>query len=443
MTRRNVAVTVAGALLLGSWVGASPASPASKPAPAAAAGQIADDDPVDYTPNIVEVPDGENHVTESIVVNGTVYIGGKFNQIEEAHAHDPDAVVPTVNRKNFAAYDAATGAIDPLKLDFNGEVFAFEVNPTGEYLFVGGAFTRMNGVLVNGLAKVELATGDLDDTFSWAGGGLVKDLRIANKRLYVAGKFPEGVVAVLPGRGLPTNQVDLEITGSVTGAATKVEKIAISPDGQELVALGDFTRVEGFRRRMAFRATLTNTAAVLQGWHPQRFRVRCRPSLPFFLRDVEWSPDGTFFVIVSSGGIAGGYPETGFCDASGRWERSSTGLVAEPTWINWSGGDSFYSVAVSDAAVYVGGHMRWLDNPEGAGTSGPGAYVVKGLGVIDPTTGLVDRTWQALPMVRAHGKEDLALFPGGLVVSGDGKQVAGEYHYGTSLFPYCDPPGCP
>ena len=53
------------------------------------------------------------------------------------------------------------------------------------------------------------------------------------------------------------------------------------------------------------------------------------------------------------------------CDAAARFETADQGTAIEPTWINWTGGDSLYSVAVTGVAVYVGGHMRWLDNPYG------------------------------------------------------------------------------
>jgi hypothetical protein len=192
--------------------------------------------------------------------------------------------------------------------------------------------------------------------------------------------------------------------------------------------------VNGQSRKSAFRLTLDATSSTLSSWHPRRFDAQCASSIPYYLRGLDWSPDGSYFVIVSSGGPVG-YPSTGFCDGAGRWEASSTGSVAEPTWINWTGGDSLYSVAISGAAVYVGGHNRWLDNPSGHDTAGPGAYTVNSLGAIDPTTGAANKTWNTGWTTRGHGKEDLELFPGGLVAAGDGTLVNGTT-VATRSFPF-------
>ena len=42
-------------------------------------------------------------------------------------------------------------------------------------------------------------------------------------------------------------------------------------------------------------------------------------------------------------------------------------LNVAPAWVDFTGTDSLYSVAVTSAAVYVGGHERWLNNPYGSG----------------------------------------------------------------------------
>ena len=96
---------------------------------------------------------------------------------------------------------------------------------------------------------------------------------------------------------------------------------------------------------------------------------------------MDFSPDGSYFVIVSTGGPNG---TNGICDAAARFETANVSSTVEPTWINWTGGDSLWSVAVTGAAVYVGGHQRWLDNPFGLDSAGPGAVSRPGIGAIDP-----------------------------------------------------------
>jgi hypothetical protein len=44
-------------------------------------------------------------------------------------------------------------------------------------------------------------------------------------------------------------------------------------------------------------------------------------------------------------------------------------------------------VAVTNLAVFAGGHFRWLNNPLGKDTKGPGAVDRLGLGAVSPTTG--------------------------------------------------------
>ena len=34
-----------------------------------------------------------------------------------------------------------------------------------------------------------------------------------------------------------------------------------------------------------------------------------------------------------------------------------------PTWINYTGGDTCYAVEIHDGVAYIGGHMRWFNNP--------------------------------------------------------------------------------
>ena len=92
-----------------------------------------------------------------------------------------------------------------------------------------------------------------------------------------------------------------------------------------------------------------------------------------------------------------------------------------------------YSTVVTGAAVYVQGHQRWLDNPFGRNDAGLGAVERKGIGAIDPTTGM------ALPWnpgkTRGVGGKDLLATRTGLWVGSDGAEFNGEFHARIAFCP--------
>jgi len=136
-------------------------------------------------------------------------------------------------------------------------------------------------------------------------------------------------------------------------------------------------------------------------------------SLSDYLRGVDFSPDGSYFVIDGTGFV----PRSGelfitICDAAARFE---TGIAspARPTWINYTGGDTLHSVAISGVAVYVGGHQRWLDNPNGRDSAGAGAVSRPGIGALNPATGKA-LSWNPT-RTRGVGAKVLQVTPAGPV----------------------------
>ena len=120
------------------------------------------------------------------------------------------------------------------------------------------------------------------------------------------------------------------------------------------------------------------------------------------------------------------------CDAAARFETNITNPT-RPTWINYSGGDTFHSVAATGAAVYVQGHIRALDNPNGTNGPLPGSSPRQGIGAINPTSGL------ALPWnpgkTRGVGGKDFLVTPAGLWVGSDGRLFAGEVRDNLAFLP--------
>ena len=385
---------------------------------------VVSDNPADTTPHVL-ITDTSYDVRAFAQVGHTVYAGGRFAQVQ-----DP-SMTTTYERQNFVAFDGQTGVISPLNLSFDGMVGAIEATADGSALFIAGAFSHVNGITRRGIMKYDLVNNRIDPTFAPTGMRTVSDIKLANGAVIAAGNFTKKLMALDPTTGADTGAINITVTGVVDPAnETKVQYIAVSPDGTRLVATGNFTTVNGQSRRRAFELNLGATAT-LSTWHAPRFDVNCvATSRLISAQGVDFSPDGSYFVIVATGGPTG---TNGICDAAARFETANVSSNAQPTWINWTGGDTLYSVAVTGPAVYVGGHQRWLNNPLGHDSAGPGAVSRPGIGAIDPVTGMA-LPWNPTKS-RNHGTMVLYATPQGLWVGSDGTEFGHEPHNGIGFAP--------
>jgi hypothetical protein len=385
---------------------------------------VVSDNPADTTPHIV-LDDTSYSVYAYAQVGRTMYAGGRFQQVQ-----DP-AKTTTYSRSNFVAFDSETGVVSPLNLSFDGTVGAIEATADGTALFISGAFSKVNGITRRGILKYDLVNNRIDPTFAPSGMRTVSDVKLANGAVIAAGNFTKKLMALDPTTGADTGSINVTVAGAVDPAVeTRIRFIAVSPNGTRLVATGNFATVNGQSRRRAFMLNLGSTAT-LSTWHAPRFDVNCAASSKLVsAQGVDFSPDGTYFVIVATGGPTG---TNGVCDAAARFETANVSSTAQPTWINWTGGDTLYSVAVTGPAVYVGGHQRWLDNPQGYDYAGPGAVERPGISAIDPVTG------KALPWnptkSREHGTMVLFATSRGLWVGSDGTRFGHEDHAGIGFAP--------
>jgi Domain of unknown function (DUF5122) beta-propeller len=424
--RLATAGVAAAACLVAGVTGVADAQPPSQPG-------VVSTDPSNFTPHLADDNTGVRpRVLALGKIGNTLYAGGMFHNIQDRRRQT------TVQRENLFSFDIPTGDISSFAPVVNGAVWAMAT--TSDAVYIGGDFTSVNGVERHGLAKLNPTTGEVDPAFVPPfGTGRVTELAMANGRLIVAGSFPKKLLALNPATGRGTTYITATIAGTVplTNEKTNVFKFAVDPSATHLVAIGNFTTVNGEQRVRAFMLDLGTSSATLNPWWYAPFANRCASTTPArqsYLDDVDFSPDGSYFVVAATGFVPQFSSQIGtmVCDAAARFETNVAAPTA-PTWINYTGGDTLHSIVATGAAVYVQGHSRWLDNPQGRDSAGPGAVSRPGGGAIDPATGHA-LSWNPV-MNNTVGGFDFLATSDGLWLGRDGNRIGGEYHRGLAFMP--------
>ncbi|MEU1759520.1 malectin domain-containing carbohydrate-binding protein [Micromonospora sp. NPDC005223] len=422
--RRLLAVLTAGALTV---AGLSPATPAAAAAPG--------HDKVVHTVPSAASPDVQDGSVDAIHDAGTKIIaGGSFTRVQNRNS---DVDIP---RDYLLAFDKDTGQVDTaFAPTLDNEVTAVVAGPTAGTVFVAGKFNTVNGVTRRKVALLDVATGAVVTSFAPpAFNGLVKDIALVGNRLLVGGIFttagnpnPRGGLASL---NATTGAVDGYLTTTLTenhnwngvsGAKAGVgaEKLAVSPDGTQLVVIGNFKKADGVLRDQIVKIDL-GAAATVADWNTDRYTPRCKwQSFDSYVRDVAFSPDNSYFVVVTTGAPYSGT----LCDTAARWEAGATGSGLQPTWVDYSGGDTFLSVGISEQAVYVGGHLRWLNNTAGTDNARAGAVGRASIAALDPVNGL-PLSWNPGRHPRGIGASEMLVTESGLWIGGDTLWI-GNFQY--------------
>ena len=410
---RGIAAGGIAVIMAATGMGTASASPAIP---------LVSTNPVNYTPNITN-----GAAYKSAQANGNLYVGGSFTSVTATNG-------AAFTRNHILSFNASTGVVSSFAPNVNGAVWA--IVPSGSSLYIGGTFTSVNGIARRGLAKIDAMTGVVDQSFN-AGltSGSVTEAALVNSRLIISGTFPKKILAVSPVSGANTGYINVTVTGTVADNAgpTEVYRFAVNPAGTRLVGVGNFTTVGGKTRYRAFMLNLDAAVTVSDWWYPPLQQRCAADSLTDYMRDVDFSPDGSYFVFVSTGFVPlSGQIGIALCDAAARFETSIM-APARPTWINYTGGDTLHSVAVTDAAVYVQGHQRWLDNPQGRDNAGPGAVSRPGIGAINVSTGKA-LLWNPTKD-RGVGGKDLLVTQDGLWVASDTAHIGHETRMRIALLP--------
>ncbi|MBL7260352.1 delta-60 repeat domain-containing protein [Paractinoplanes lichenicola] len=381
--------------------------------------------PVDYTPHVMD-----GTVWSMAVVGDTVVVGGAFTKVTDSTRRT------TFARKNLFAFDLHDGAIRTFAPQVDGAVYALSAGPDGT-VYAGGAFKTVNGTAQRGLTKLTLGGQRVSSFGARIGWGDVRALQARGSRLYAAGTF-QAINGVnrsgLARLNADTGTVDTGFDARLSApglSRTRVEHFDISPDGRKLIAVGALLRASGYDRTQIAMFDVGGPSAELTSWYTDAYKPQCMKGFDTYLRQVKFSPDGSYFVVAATGRASS--PDR-LCDSAARFEVGGSGRH-NPTWVQRTGGDSLYALAVTGSAVYLGGHQRYFDNPYGTDAKGPGPGAVSrpGIGAVSSSTGRA-LSWNPTRK-RGVGVRVFVALPQGLLVGSDTDELGREFHGRVGLFP--------
>ncbi|GIU96913.1 MAG: hypothetical protein KatS3mg013_0716 [Actinomycetota bacterium] len=317
--------------------------------------------------------------------NGVLYLGGQFKQMRET----PIGVAGTRFRvDNLGAIDLATGVgiktFKPAVTHSSQAAFvrALAVAPDGSALYVGGRFDAIAGVPVRNLAKIDLATGQVDPSFAPLVGRPTTDAVYTilvsddGSKLYVGGNFK--AVNGERRRFLAAFGADGSLDPAWTPSAnSNVRSLAFSTDRLTVFAAGNFDQMNGVSRQSVARLD-----AVTGALHPWAVPGGEIPS-PM----TCWSLTATSTRLFVGCGLGPNFVEAFRLDngttGSRAWKFSTVGNVQK--------------VELGTEGLFVGGHF-------GTGRLQQkvcGNQQLRGLMLMNPATGAIDCSW--IPQLEPYG----------------------------------------
>lgn len=388
--------------------------------------------PASYTPNVV---DGTVYAITKI--GNQVVIGGSFSSAQNHGS------TTSVTRSRLLSFDAATGALTSFAPTLDNTVYALAPGPVANTVYVGGQFSNVNGVKSKGITLLDTTTGAIVSGFKPpALNGIVNSIGTASNRLYLAGTFTTangiahgGLATLNASTGVLDAFMNVQLAGhhnyngSGANGAVGPRAMAINPQGTRAVVIGNFTTANGAARDQIVMIDLDGAAATVDAWATQQFTAACFSwAFDTYMTDVQYSADGSYFALTATGGSGTNADgSNSLCDTASRWDSASTGTSVMPTWVDYTGQDSLWTVAVTGAAIYVGGHQRWLNNSNGYDNPGAGAVPRPGIAALDPVSG-TPLSWNPGRHPRGAGAYALYASSTGLYVGSDTDWI-GNYSY--------------
>ena len=404
-------------------------------------GKIVSAEPSKDAPNILD-----GTVYSVAKVGNTIVVGGNFTQAQNYNTS------ATYTRRGVLAFDATTGKLSQtFAPDPVGTVFKVLPASDGHSVYVAGDISSAAGKTIPGrIFKIDVNTGALDPAFTAPTiSGAIRDVELVGDRLFIAGKFTHingiaqkalGSINATTGKRDPfVNNVFAGTHNTRAGAVTAVLQISVNKQNSRLMAVGNFATVDGVNRHQIVQLNITGVAPTVTSWYTTMFTSACSSSFETYMTDVEYAPNGSYFVVSTTGaygGFSGSMAGTTGCDVVARFESAPESTVGA-TWTAYPGGDTTWTVEVTDDVVYAGGHQRWQNNPGAADKPGQGAVSRDGIAALNAVNGL-PLSWNPTRS-RGVGVQDMLATTEGLYVGSDtdliGQTPGNTYHARIALLP--------
>ena len=296
------------------------------------------------------------------VVGNRVYIAGSFSSI----ANKTGTTTP-IQQRYLAAYDLQTGRVDTgFRPTFDGSVRAVEASPDGSKLFIAGTFNNVNGVSREKVARLNPTTGSIVSAFAFTGqtNNVANALAASNTSVYIGGRFTlvngvpmTGLVAANATTGAIDTGFDNQLSGGIgVGGALTVQQLKLTHDDRKLLVVHTGRKIDG-QDRLGVGLINVNTKQLLP-WRTRlwdQYLSAVGGIQRIYAGDI--APNDEYFVVTSGSG--GDRPP--ISDTAIAFPIAGQDFV-EPLWVSRCF-DSVYSVAITETAVYIGGHFQWNESP--------------------------------------------------------------------------------
>ncbi len=310
-----------------------------------------------YTPTFLENgAEKRRQVWATDQVGRYLVAGGDFWDVELQDGS-------VIDQRYFTAFNIDTKQIACAgQLTFDNDVLDVAAGPTDTTVYVAGRFSKITGA--DGIERtrirvglVDLETCSVDTTFvSIGANGRISEIARVGNRLFVGGDFTAigGVtVETLAELDATTGAVNSAFNFPTSGELTsRVRGLEVSPDGSRLLLGGRFGTISGSGRNIVNPTAvfdITNSAAPILTPHQSSGYVTVAD-----LQDVAISPEGDAFGLVYGTATSSDYV----------YYTPTVESATSYLWRHYMR-DSSFGVAISNNAVYVGGHFCKPD-------SGPG-----------------------------------------------------------------------